>query len=324
MFKINSIKRIWEKAAHNAFTDLIEFNGTFFVCFREAKNHVSGDGIIRIVQLDKELGVTKTSSLRLSCCDLRDPKFSTTPDGQLMLLAYGRFDSLSYEGQVAKPMIWLSQDGLTFSAPKSVAHDYWWLWRIRWYRNDYVCGDNKRDTKAYGFAYNRGQETLKLYAGDPRRQFEIVNEEALSKSKHNLGYPNESDIIFKEQTAYAIVRRDADTCSSQLGIAKFPFKSWKWFDLGAYIGGPVISWLDDQTIIICGRIWTKKQFKTALLTLNLFSKKLQLQAILPSSGDCSYPGIVKRESSILISYYSSHQLKKSCIYLADVDITSQD
>ena len=33
--KLISVKRIWEHAAHNAFTDLITFQGALFCVFRE-------------------------------------------------------------------------------------------------------------------------------------------------------------------------------------------------------------------------------------------------------------------------------------------------
>lgn len=33
--KLISVKRIWEHAAHNAFTDLITFQGAMFCVFRE-------------------------------------------------------------------------------------------------------------------------------------------------------------------------------------------------------------------------------------------------------------------------------------------------
>ena len=44
-----SVQKIWDRAPHNGFTDLIRFRGQFFCCFREGLDHVGGDGVIRIL-----------------------------------------------------------------------------------------------------------------------------------------------------------------------------------------------------------------------------------------------------------------------------------
>ena len=41
-------------------------------------------------------------------------------------------------------------------------------------------------------------------------------------------------------------------------------------------------------------------------------------AILPSGGDCSYPGLVWHENLLWMSYYSSHEDNHTSIYLAKV------
>ena len=42
-------KRIWDKAPHNAFTDLLRFNNRWYCVFREGKGHVSHDGALRVI-----------------------------------------------------------------------------------------------------------------------------------------------------------------------------------------------------------------------------------------------------------------------------------
>ena len=41
---IVSVQKIWARAPHNAFTDLIRFNDRWFCVFREGQAHVSPDG----------------------------------------------------------------------------------------------------------------------------------------------------------------------------------------------------------------------------------------------------------------------------------------
>jgi hypothetical protein len=42
-------RRIWDKAPHNAFTDLIRFQDRWYCVFREGKGHVSPDGALRVI-----------------------------------------------------------------------------------------------------------------------------------------------------------------------------------------------------------------------------------------------------------------------------------
>ena len=63
--KLISVKRIWEQGAHNAFTDLIRFQGALFCVFREGTAHVSPDGALRILR-SADLGET-WQSVALIC-----------------------------------------------------------------------------------------------------------------------------------------------------------------------------------------------------------------------------------------------------------------
>ena len=47
--KLVEVKKIWDRAPHNAFTDLIRFQDRWFCVFREGKNHVSPDGALRVL-----------------------------------------------------------------------------------------------------------------------------------------------------------------------------------------------------------------------------------------------------------------------------------
>lgn len=304
--KINWLKKITANAHHNAFTDLCVFKQSLFCCFRQASNHVSGDGLIRIMKLDMQGKTLANNTIRIASCDLRDPKLSVTPDGTLLLLAHARHLNTGNK-QVSRNLTWVSQDGLSWSSPKKVAQDFWWLWRVRWH-----------NATAYGFAYNRDANAVDLYQGDPRRAFHKIAAGALSLHQHQLGYPNESDLVFTQKACFALIRRDADTYTAQLGHSQFPFKHWSWLDLGFYLGGPVMLKVDDNTALIAGRIVYQQQLKTALFKLNLLTGKIADTLLLPSGGDNSYPGLVSHDGTIYLSYYSAHEGAPSAVYLAQL------
>lgn len=308
---INWIKKIGNKAQHNAFVDLCEFNQQLFCCYREAENHVSADGIIRILTLDFAGNILHSNRIAIANTDLRDPKITITPDGNILLIAYARQTSKHNQTIGTRNLTWVSQTGQSWSAAKEFADRGWWLWRIRWHKN-----------KAYGFSYNRKQNAIHLYSGNPRRSFHLHQPFALSLDKHKKGYPNESDLVFNDDKAFALVRRDADSYSAQLGHSTFPYKKWNWIDLGRYIGGPVMLRLDNDFALVAGRIVKHGRLVTGLLKMKLSNGELEELLILPSAGDNSYPGLVFKESLLYVSYYSSHEDNKSCIYLAEIKIDS--
>ena len=308
---INWLKKIGHKADHNAFVDLCEFNQQLICCYREAEDHVSADGRICILTLDIKGNVLCLSRIAIPNTDLRDPKVSITPDGDILLIAYARKTSSNNQTIGSRNLTWLSQTGHSWSTAKELADSGWWLWRVRWYKR-----------RAYGFAYNRKRNAIHLYSGSPRDSFRLHQSFALSLEEHEKGYPNESDLVFDNNKAFAVVRRDADSCTAQLGHSVFPYKKWNWIDLGRYIGGPVMMRLDNSFALLAGRIVKQEQLVTGLLKVNLLNGDLQELLILPSGGDNGYPGLVLKEGMLYVSYYSSHEDNKSCVYLAQIDARS--
>jgi len=305
---LNWLKKIGNKADHNAFVDLCEFNQQLYCCYREAKNHISADGIICILTLDIHGKILYSNRIIMPKTDLRDPKITVTPDGNIMLVAFARRTTINNQTIGTDNLTWVSQTGHSWSAAKTFADRGWWLWRVRWYKG-----------LAYGFAYNRKHNAIHLYCGQPRRSFHLHQPFALSLYKHKKGYPNESDIIFDNNKAFAIVRRDADSYSAQLGHSTFPFKKWRWTDLKRYIGGPVMLRLDKNFSLVAGRIIKHGRLVTGLLKMNLSNGNLQELLILPSAGDNGYPGLVLKKNMLYVSYYSSHEDNKSCVYLAQIN-----
>ncbi|MDM7860163.1 hypothetical protein QTP81_06105 [Alteromonas sp. ASW11-36] len=303
------IKRITHQRRHCAFTDLQHFNGKLYCCYRQATDHVSGDGII-IVQCLSEVGSSLYQQrIAVEGADLRDPKLTLTPDGGLLLLAYARYRNSSNKTLSTRNLTWHTSTGETWSSPTNLNINLWWLWRVR-----YV---NQHANTAYGLAYRKAADRLDLYAGDPRRKMSLVRAGVLSKEQHSLGYPNESDIDFaNDMTLRAIVRRDADSFSAQYGEAKPPYTRWQWFDLGEYIGGPIWQRLSPSVYLVAGRCWTGKTLYTRLWLFNSENRQLEVFDTLPSAGDNSYPGISITTEYLYVSYYSSHIDDHSEIYLA--------
>ncbi|WP_100642162.1 hypothetical protein [Alteromonas facilis] len=313
MKKVQKIFNLWTKRLthahkHCAFTDLIHFKNSLWCCFREASTHVSGDGYVVILQLDNEGLIVSRYKIKQPNTDLRDPKLSISPCGKLVLLAYARFSNSDNRTIRTQNQVWWSPNGLSWSSAINLGMNGWWLWRIRWAQS--------QQSQAYGLAYNRRANQIDLYHGNPLRYMQKVKSGVLSLSRHDKGYPNESDIhLDKKGKMWALVRRDADTFSAQLGFANPPYTQWQWQDLTYYVGGPAwITWRD--SMIVAGRAWTGKHMVTRVWQLDRNNAKLIPLIDLPSAGDNSYPGLSIENDNLYVSYYSSHQDACSEIYLA--------
>lgn len=304
-----SVKQIWNKGKHNAFTDLCQFNNNYYCCFREAKAHISDKGVIRVLQSKDLTQWSLVSTIRENNHDLRDPHLSVTPDNQLLINFGAVYIDKDKKRSVMNTMISRSCDGITWSAKQIIGEDSWWIWRLSWFQK-----------QAFGISYAYGPDKVKLYQGLPGRTFEVTNEALFSKDKYGKGYPNESDILFlDDNTAICVLRRDADTATAQLGRSNFPFTQWHWHDLGEYVGGPALILTPNNQIILAGRSWSKYiGCKTAIWQVDLDNNQIVHQLTLPSAKDTSYPGLVIREKQLFVSYYSEHINNKASIYLAQI------
>ncbi|WP_223293031.1 MULTISPECIES: hypothetical protein [Shewanella] len=72
-----SANKIWDKAPHNAFTDLARFNGELYLVFREGCEHVSAEGHLRLLRSNNEGKSWHSAGLfKLAGRDLRDGKLA--------------------------------------------------------------------------------------------------------------------------------------------------------------------------------------------------------------------------------------------------------
>jgi hypothetical protein len=294
------VRKIWDRAPHNAFTDLISFKDRWFCVFREGKAHVSPDGALRVITSSDGKVWESAALIQDPKADLRDAKITVTPQGKLMLSGAGALHDRSQFSH--QSYVWFSDDGRNWGDAIPVGDPNYWLWRITWH------GD-----KAYGIGYECGKgQDIRLYRSRDGRKFERLVERL-----YNQGNPNETSIIFEpDGTAQCLLRRDGGT--GLLGQATAPYEKWTWQDLGARIGGPHMIRLPDGRRVAAVRLYDKK-VRTALCSIDPKEGKLVEILTLLSGGDTSYAGLVWHDDQLWVSYYSSHEGKTS-IYLARVRI----
>ena len=84
------VEQIWSNGQHCAFTSLVEFKGKYYCTFREGYSHIfdnegNAEGKIRILASKNGKKWESVALIGKDGYDLRDPKFSITPDGRLMV-----------------------------------------------------------------------------------------------------------------------------------------------------------------------------------------------------------------------------------------------
>lgn len=299
--KLVDSRKIWDQAPHNAFTDLVRFNDRWFCVFREGKGHVSPDGALRVITSVDGEKWESAALITSADSDLRDAKITITPDGQLMLCGAGAWHDKSKHTH--QSLAWFSKDGYVWSEPHQIGDPDLWLWRVTWHKD-----------KAYGVGYGcRDDQFVRLYESTDGKKFDTLVDRMF-----DVGYPNETSIVFEGDTAFCLLRRDAGPGTGLLGVAQPPYKQWEWKDLGIRIGGPHMISLPDGRYIAAVRLYDKK-VRTSLCWLDRDAGKLTEFQPLPSGGDTSYAGLAWHDDFLWVSYYSSHE-GKTCIYLAKVKI----
>ncbi|MCR8923226.1 hypothetical protein NO559_10605 [Dasania sp. GY-MA-18] len=303
MFSVASVKKVWDRGEHNAFTDLCYFNGFFWLVFREGQAHISDDGRIVILRSRDGESWQWVTELAMANRDLRDPKIVVTPQQELLITAasvHGKAKALVFQSYIYR-----SRDGLNWSAAKAVGREGDWLWRTRFI-----------DGEGYAVSYSLEQESSTLYKMNADDSYSPYVDPLFSKAQNALGLPNEHDLFsLPNGELCCLLRRDADSASAQLGRSKPPYKNWRWRDLGVHTGGPVALVLSNQTIILAVRLL--KPERTSICTLDVEAGKVEELLSLPSQGDSSYAGLVEHEGKLWCSYYSSHEGKTS-IYMAEL------
>jgi hypothetical protein len=302
--EIVDVRRIWDAAPHNAFTDLARFQDRWYCVFREGQGHVSPDGALRVITSDDGQTWTSTALLTSSNADLRDPKIVVTPDGKLMLTgAAALHQPAEFKHQ---SLTWFSTDGRNWSDPTPIGDPDVWLWRVTWQQD-----------RAYSVGYGTATERFtRLYSSHDGRRFA-----PLVPALFEEGYPNETSLVFMpDGSCICLLRRDGESSSAKLGSARPPYTNWTWTDLGVRIGGPHMIRLPNDRLIAAVRLYDDGA-RTSLAWIDPASAKLTEFLKLPSGGDTSYAGLVWHDNLLWISYYSSHEGKTS-IYLAKARLPS--
>ncbi len=310
-----SCKKIWDAAPHSAFTDLLEYQGVWYVVFRESDSHAGGsDGKIRLLASSDGEEWSSVKGFEEEGVDLRDPKLSITPKNELMLLIGGTIIDWDKRHVTRQSQVAFSKDGTEWTEFTDLLPTNEWVWRVTWH-----------DGIAYGVSYKveQHQWTVTVYSSRDGIHYKKIKEFDIE------GKPSETTLRFLDNgDMVALMRRGNYPLGATLiGISSPPYKKWSWQNTKTSFGGPDFVILPDQKMWASGRIF-KFDDEDNLVERTILAK-MDLQSLttvleLPCGGeDTSYPGIEYKDGVLWISYYSSHEGGKASIYLAKVAVKPQ-
>lgn len=303
-------EKIWDKAPHNGFTDLTRFQNLFYLCFREGPSGDKGEGVIRLMISASGKTWVEQGTIAEAGTDLRDPKLIVTPDNKrLYLLCAGQSPTMGRQSRYATTM-----DGKVWTPLQKLLAKGDTLWRVT---------INPADQRFYGASYNihpnsggpapEKEWSLKTYASTDGAVWQ------LSSIMNVPGQPGETTLRFlKDGSALALVSRQGADRKGVIGMAKAPYRDWTWAATGLPLGGPNFIELPDGKLIAASRgLGATPGPHTVLYAMTPTSLTSILE--LPSSGDCSYPGLYWHDDMLHVTYYSSHE-GKAAIYYAQVRV----
>jgi hypothetical protein len=301
---VETPRKIWDQAKHNAFTDLIRFQDRWYCVCREGDDHAKGAGKIRVLRSDDGKSWVSAALIEKANADLRDPHLAVTPKGQLMVVGGAAEPPTRDPVKDHYSFVCFSAKGDDWTQPERTVESWQWLWRVRWH------GDH-----VYGVAYRSDATSPRkyeatLFKGDDGKKYAPL-------TKFDVPNATEASIAFDGETMLCLQRRDGKPNTAWLGVSKAPYTNWSWKDLGVYFGGPHLLRTPDGTWLAAGRMTTTGKPQTVLCELDVKAGRLTPQLTLPSGGDNSYAGLVWHDGQLWMSYYSSHEGKAS-IYLARV------
>lgn len=322
--EVTNIRRVFHNGEHNAFTDLVRFQDTYYLTFRSCPDGHMVHPTASIIILSSSDTKTWKQVHRFSVPkrDTRDPHFLVFKEKLFVYTgtwycgdsspARSEYTLNRHLGYAA----W-SDNGSKWHSPIMLDGTFGhYIWKANTFDGKaYLCGRRNRefDIKARGEGATVQSMMLESDDGLIFRQRAIFQEERGDETVFQ--FEPDGSIL-------AIGRRGSS--HAQLLKSKPPYTKWDRSELDRYIGGPMlIKW--GKRYIAGGRRSLPGQGpKTSICWF--VDDELHEFAQLPSAGDNSYPSFIEFSPKRgLVSWYSSHEKDENgktitAIYLADLTI----
>lgn len=289
---------------HNAFTDLVHWQGNYWAAYRKGAAHVSFDGQATIAFSADRQRWREVASIYLPG-DVRDPKL--VPMGDRLACIF----PVWVGGHIKRRLqqhIAFSENGCQWSTPRAILEPHWWLWRVvafggRYYGAAYTYNDGGRGP-------DRAYRTDWLVSDDMLAWERLSGVGTTEQGLGEAGFH-----FFADGTVWMISRRAwPQNLPAFFAASKPPYTSWELIELDRPIHSPVTIEHKGE-IYVAGRRLTQVEgertfpfaHKWSVGVWRVSPGKVEPVLHIPASGDCAYPGmLVDPEGRVCMTYYSQH------------------
>ena len=299
-----TITKIWDKVPHNAYTDLIKFNGTYYCAYSEeyssSMDTVEAMGNIEIIRSKTGKKWERVAMIQKKGMNLCNPRLSITPDRQIMIIMDG----------TASPLVSFSdKKGDVFSEPEAVNIDTTIilgkkrLWKVTWFRGTGYALFYKSDSK------NGNLSLLKTIDG---KNFEMVTKIEVD------GLLNEATLRFDQKgIMYALIGQEEGDKKGTLGMSDWPYTDWSYTKMNN-IPSRFNFIIVNKSIVMVAPGLSMPELHTGILVVNKNSSLKEIIKLHLVKYAC-FPGVLTEPSNLLVSCCSVHE-GRSAIYMVEVPI----
>lgn len=302
------VQKVVDDGKHNAFTDLAEFQGRYFLAHRSCPDGhmIYASSEIVVLQSDDTLNWHTVARFGVSGYDVRDPHFIVHRNRLFVYSSAwpavpGDPRAKRYEGM--RNFVIYSEDGTNWSEPHEIAGtEGLYFWRGASFGHVAYIGAKGPPVRTEpGRAPGPGDFPLVF----------LASEDGLHWTRHSVvrhEYGDEMAFLFEEDGTLVGVARDRRGLEAPASFvtSRPPYNEWRLRPLDMNVGGPFIGKICGQYFVAGRRMKKSEPFATVLCWLE--ESTLREFAVVPSGGDNGYPGFIQTgPRQGLLSYYSSHE-----------------
>ena len=307
MSKIDWIRKVYGDGQHNAFTDMVRWGGSIYICFRHGTGHISMDGVIKVLY-STDLQNWKECGCLTTLGDDRDPHFTATEDELRVYFGTADIRHNADKGKpergIIKSHFCTTLDGKHWTEPQAVYKEGCWLWRVEKFGEMYYSAGYETIFPGVTSEYQ-----LKFLQSSDGLNWLMLS--LISDQRH----PDEAAMFCrKDGHILAITRMEDEKQEAFLFESDPPYRRWVGTCLEAVIHSPAIVQVGEE-LIVAGRsryVLEPREKNRLIYAYHTSLWRLEEQTVtelitVPSEGDNAYPGLVADgEDAVLISWYSMH------------------
>ncbi len=290
--------------AHNSNTDLIHWNGSFYLVHQTSPWHLGSRRSRLIVMRSRDAREwEKVAEFRAPVGELRDPKFAAI-GAKLFLYA---LENVRWTAEPSTTLYSFSRDGTSWHPFEDIQPEGWLFWRPKtcdsttWYVPAYWHGHGKsillKSTDGANWSF-----VSQIYAGEHNDETaieflpdgRIMATGRLEGTGSLFGDPQASTLIAIASPPYSDWSCTKSRVTRLDGPCLLPYRG-KILAIGRYQPGRLPA-LSEQ-----GSILSKKRTSMFLAE----GDGLRYLSDLPSAGDTSYAGAVILGDELYVCYYTS-------------------